>query len=498
MKSFLCKISYIRIVHFYFFLIALIFSCAKDDASSSINSNSENSFAVDIDGSKLPYIKITTQNFIQNEPKVMADMKVFENGEETFSNPIGIEYRGASSFRSSDKKSYGIETWDESGRDVDVEILGFPEEEDWILTGHVFRSPETIFDPTLMRHFIGYELYRNMGNYSSRSKFVELEIENNSGSSVYQGVYVFMEKLKRDSNRIDIKKLNINDNDSENITGGYILKIDKTSGSDVALENQPLEYYENNWQDDAAYNNEISFRSKFDVNGSDIQSLEPFGPPYHAFQYLETYFLYEYPKAEEISIDQKNYIQNYIHEFESALSNEDFSSETREYLAFINLDSFIDFFIINELTGNIDGYRLSTYMYKDRGEKLKMGPIWDLNIGYGNSTRVPNDDWIMNYNSYVPKDPWLVPFWWKKFLQDPVFISSLKTRWQFLRSNVLSNNSVIGLVDETSEFLINNGAIERNYKKWSGIPIDYPGAINDLKSFLSFRLLWMDAKINEF
>ena len=137
-------------------------------------------------------------------------------------------------------------------------------------------------------------------------------------------------------------------------------------------------------------------------------------------------------------------------------------------------------------------------MYKDRGEKLKMGPIWDLNIGYGNSTRVPNDDWIINYNSYVPKDPWLVPFWWKKFLQDPVFISSLKTRWQFLRSNVLSNNSVIGLVDETSEFLINNGAIERNYKKWSGIPIDYPGAINDLKSFLSFRLLWMDAKINEF
>ena len=488
--------SMFKIFIINFFVLTVVFiSCSKKDFNSS---SSIDSFSVNQTGSDLPYIKITTQNLILNEPKVMANMEIFEKGEKTFSSPIGIEYRGASSFRMSNKKSYGIETWDESGNDINLEIFDFPKEEDWILMGHVFRSPETIFDPSLMRHYIGYELYRNMGNYSSRSKFVELEIGNNTGAANYQGVYVFMEKLKRDSNRINIAKLKIDDNDTESITGGYILKIDKTSGSDVALENQSLEYYESNWQDDASYNEDISFRSNYDINGDSLQSLDPFGPPYHPFQYLETYFLYEYPKADEISLDQKAYIQNYINDFETALANENFSSDHREYLNYIDIDSFVDFFIINELTGNIDGYRLSTYLHKDRGEKLKMGPIWDLNIGYGNSDRLPFDDWIANYNTYVPNDAWLVPFWWQKFLQDPIFKTSLKTRWQELRANTLSVNTVLDLVEETSQYLIVNGAVERNYNKWSGIPVDYPGAINDIKTYLNDRLLWMDNKINQF
>ena len=477
-----------------FFLILLILSCSKKEFDSS----STEPFSVTQIGSDLPYIKITTQNIIQNEPKVGAKMEVFEKGEKTFSSPIGIEYRGASSFRMSNKKSYGIETWDDSGNDIDQEILGLPKEEDWILTGHVFRSPETIFDPSLMRHYIGYELYRTMGNYASRSKFVELEIGNYSGDSNYQGVYVFMEKLKRDSNRIDIAKLKNDENDSESITGGYILKIDKTSGSDVALENQPLQYYEDNWQDDASYNEGISFRSKYDVNGNSIESLDPFGPPYHQFQYLETYFLYEYPKADEISLDQKMYIQNYINAFEKALADENFNSDSREYLDYIDINSFVDFFIINELTGNVDGYRLSTFMHKDRDKKLKMGPIWDLNIAYGNSDRLPFDDWIANYNIHVPNDAWLVPFWWKKFLQDPVFKTSVKSRWKELRANVLLTGNILDLIEETSQYLIRNGAIERNYNRWNGIPVDYPKAINDIKSYLSDRLSWMDGKIDQF
>ena len=102
----------------------------------------------------------------------------------------------------SDKKSYGIETWDEQNNDVDASILGFPEEEDWILNGHVFRSSNNIlFDPSLMHHYIGYNLYASMGRYASRTKFVELEV-----NEVYQGVYVFMEKLKRDRERIAIEK----------------------------------------------------------------------------------------------------------------------------------------------------------------------------------------------------------------------------------------------------------------------------------------------------
>ena len=250
----------------------------------------------------LPYLRVTTNETIQNEPKVPGVLTVFERNELTFNSTIGIEYRGSTSFRLSDKKSYGLETWDDQNNDVDASILGFPEEEDWILMGHVFRaSSNTIFDPTLMHHYIGYGLYASMGRYASRSKYVELEVND-----TYQGIYVFMEKLKRDNERIDIEKLSPTENSLPEITGGYILKIDKTAGGDVA-PNQPLEYYNDNWADDARYSSEISFRSDYDINGN-ILSIAPFDPPYHANQYLETYFLYEYPKSEEITADQKNYI----------------------------------------------------------------------------------------------------------------------------------------------------------------------------------------------
>ena len=205
--------------------------------------------------------------------------------------------------------------------------------------------------------------------------------------------------------------------------------------------------------------------------------------------------MYEYPKSDEITNEQKNYIQGYINDFETALLQDDFSSNARTYTQFIDLDSFVDFFIINEITGNVDGYRLSTYLHKDRGEKLKMGPIWDLNIGYNRQDRVPVTDWIANYNNYVPQDPWMVPFWWPRLLQDPVFKQRLKQRWQSLRQNEFSNDRVLGLVQSTADYLIDNGAIERNYQKWSGIFVDYPAAVSELKTYLENRLQWIDAQV---
>ena len=468
----------------WFLVGCVIFSCSKDSNSIEVSTSPPA-----IGDSDLPYLRVTTNERIENEPKVPGVLTIFEDNELTFSHPIGIEYRGSTSFRLSDKKSYGIETWDEQNNDVDASILGFPEEEDWILNGHVFRSSNNIlFDPSLMHHYIGYNLYASMGRYASRTKFVELEV-----NEVYQGVYVFMEKLKRDRERIAIEKLTPNENSSSEISGGYILKIDKTAGGDVAPD-QPLDYYNDNWADDARYSAEISFRSNYDINGNPI-NFDAFDPPYHANQYLETYFLYEYPKSDEITNEQKNYIQGYINDFETALLQDDFSSNARTYTQFIDLDSFVDFFIINEITGNVDGYRLSTYLHKDRGEKLKMGPIWDLNIGYNRQDRVPVTDWIANYNNYVPQDPWMVPFWWPRLLHDPIFQQRLKQRWEALRQNEFSNDRVLGLVQNTADYLIENGAIERNYQRWSGIFVDYPGAVAELKSYLENRLQWIDAQV---
>ncbi|MEL7248178.1 MAG: CotH kinase family protein [Bacteroidota bacterium] len=438
---------------------------------------------------ELPYIEVTSDVAIENEPKVPGQMRVFENGTEVLSTRIGIEYRGSTSFRLSDKRSYGVETWDENDMDEDKSVLGFPEEEDWILLGHVFRASEgRIFDPTLMRNHIGYELYRSMGNYASRSQFVELNVNGQ-----FEGTYLFLEKLKRDNDRIDVARLEEGDNDVENITGGYILKIDKTSGGDVA-PNEPLEYYENNWADDARYNEDISFRSKYGVDGSTLD-FEAFRPPYHEDQYIETYFLYEYPRADRITDQQKEYIQQYMEEFETALLSDDLTSSERTYTDYVDLNSFVDYFILNELVGNIDAYRLSTYLYKDRGEKLNMGPVWDLNIGYNGQGTI-SSDWIVNYNDYVTRDPWLVPFWWDRLLEDPIYIDLLKQRWSELRVNTLATSTVENLVRETSAYLIDNKAIERNYERWSGIDVAYEAEVEAMIDYLRNRLNWMDDKID--
>jgi hypothetical protein len=473
------------ILPLFFFLLLL--GCKKEIDEPSVEVVK---FAVETGDSKLPYIQITTKSAILNEPKVSGSMTIFNDKISILKTPIGIEYRGSTSFRISDKKSYGFETRDDAGKNVDLEIAGFPAESDWILTGDVFRaSSYTIFDPTLMHHYIGYELFRRMGNYASRSKFVELEIDK-----TYLGLYILMEKLKRGPDRINISKLLPTDVDTASITGGYILKIDKTAGSDII--GHPLNYYNNNWDDDLKYTEYNSFRSKYDIFSQLLAINLLYGLPGN--KYKETYFLYEYPGADVINPAQKTYIQNYMNGFEAALLADDFNTDKRTYTKYIDRKSFIDFFILNEVVGNIDAYRLSTYMYKDRGGKLKMGPVWDLNIGYNLQDRVPFNDWIINYNTYVTSDDWMLPFWWKRLMEDPQFRSELKVRWIELRANVLSTANVLGLTNETAEYLIANNAIKRNFTKWTGITVNYPSSVNDMNTWLTNRLTWMDSKILAF
>lgn len=472
-------------------LFALISSCNKDDDPFIVPGPGDDD-PIDF-SAEIPVIEINTLGMdIKNEPKIPASMSIRVGDTEIASNSIGIEYRGSTSFRISDKKSFGIETWDESGNDMDVSFFGFPEEEDWILQGHVVNEAGGyIFDKTLMYHYLGYQLSNRIGKYASRTQLVELYINEE-----YLGVYVFMEKLKRDGERIDVERLTPDVTDGNGLTGGYILKIDKTAGGDLNI-NQPLEYFENNWEDDARYTEDISFRSDYDING-ELIDFAPYGPPYNPNMYLETYFLYEYPKAQDINNEQKAYIQNYIHEFETALLNDNFDAGIRTYADYIDIDTFVDYFLLNELVRNVDGYRLSTYLQKSQLGKLEMGPIWDLNIGYDGGDRIPIDDWVINYNIHVSQDAWMMPFWWPRLLEDPIFREAVKNRWTSLRSNVLSTSAILTLVDNTADYLVENEAVERNYERWNAIPVDYNASIQSLKDYLEFRASWMDGEIGSF
>ena len=415
----------------------------------------------------LVQVEVNTNNgTIVDEPKINAQITFSQNDVVSYDGPIGIEIRGASS-QSFPKKSYGFETRDANNEDLDVSLLGFPEEEDWILYG-------PYSDKSLVRNMLIYDLSRDINMYASRTKFVELTIDDSQ-----QGVYVFMEKLKRDGNRIDINKLKDDENFGEDVTGGYILKIDKTAGSNLG----------------DGYNTMNSFTSTF-------------APP-NAIINQKIHFLYEYPDAEDITTEQKTYISTYVSEFENVLASNNFSDPTVGYQAYIDMASFIDFFLLNELSNNVDGYRLSTYMHKDKNGKLKMGPIWDFNLAFGNADYCSGGEtnvWAYKFNERCSSDFWQIPFWWGRLLEDPNFVNQLKNRWTNLRGSTFSEASILQKIDAYNDALTKAGAIDTNFSKWNILgtyiwPNNFVGATyneekNYLKDWVSDRLSWLDSNID--
>lgn len=453
------------------FILALVSACGNDDEAPKVNDPID---AVDPDPDpdpdptpteSLPLMSINTSGIeIPDEPKIIGVLIVEEAGEVTFSGNIGIEIRGSSS-QGFPKKGYGFETREDADpeADLDVALLGFPEEEDWVLHG-------PYSDKSLMRNVLIYDLSRDMNRYASRTKFVELSI---NGS--YRGIYVFMEKLKRDKERIDISKLDDDENTGEDLTGGYVLKVDRSPEGEFNAQN--------------------SFTSQY---GSELDDTT-----------ADVYYVYDYPDWEDITDEQRTYISTYVGDFETALASDNFTDPVDGYAPYIDVASFVDFIILNEVTNNVDAYRLSTFMHKDKNGKLTMGPIWDFNIGFGNADYCGGNEtnvWAFEFNERCPGDTLQTAFWWERLMEDPAFVALFKSRWNELRGNVLSEGSMFLKVDDYVDLFDRTGSLDKNYQKWDVLgnyvwPNGYVGQtytdeINYLKSWISDRLLWMDATID--
>jgi CotH kinase protein len=351
-----------------------------------------------------------------------------------------------------------------------MSILGLPEDEDWILYG-------PYQDKTLIKNNLAYSLSNQIGRYAPKTQFVELELNNE-----YRGLYVLMEKIKKGKNRVSIKTLNKKDSSNNDVSGGYMLALDKTVGK--------------GYSDFESYDDNNSFQSQIDEKGK-INSGS------------KTHFLYQYPKSENITQKQKNYIQTYIKEFENALLSKEYSDKKNGFRKYIDEDSFIDYLILTELARNHDGYRISTYLQKDKNEKLKMGPIWDFDLAFGASSfcgglNENKNDWVFNYNTYCGDDAWLVPFWWKRLLSDKQFKEKLQSRWQNLRGNVLSNKNLNQSIEIEFLKLEKSGAPERNFEKWEVLSGGffnktqkkaYENEIKNLRIWLTNRAEWIDKAI---
>jgi hypothetical protein len=370
-----------------------------------------------------------------------------------FVDRCGFRVRGRSSSFLWPKMQYALEIWDEHDEDKSVPILGFPQESDWILLG-------PYSDKTLMRTVLPYKWSNEIGRYAVRTQFVEMFLNTDNmyvSYDDYHGIYVFMEKIKRDKNRVDIKELAPAHNNEPEITGGYILRKD--------------------WAESPHFNT---------VTGMELE--------------------YREPKADEISEPQNDYIKGYVDEFETVLYSSDFKNPVDGYVKYIDVDSFIDHHLLTEMPKNGDGYYHSTFMFKDRGGKLELGPLWDYNLSMG------------NFGSGALSSPlgWYYPVrsengthkWFIRLFEDLEFRLRTADRWFDLREDVFSTSKLLADIDGYA--LLLDEAQIRNFQRWDilGQQVDYnpPGwrdrdtyqkEVDWLKTWLEDRLIWMDQAIAE-
>ena len=409
--------------------------------------------------SNLPIVIINTNGqTIVDDPRIVCDMGIIDNGFgninsvndpfNDYNGKISIEYRGSSS-QSFPKKPYALETQDSLGNNNNVSLLGMPVENDWIL-----YAPYS--DKALMRNFLTFDLGRKMGRYAPRTVYCELVINGD-----YKGIYILMEKIKRDNDRVDIAKLDADDLAGDSLTGGYIIKVDKYTGTGGT-----------DWLSDFP-----------NIGGNNL------------------YIQYHYPDASVMLPQQLDYIEHYVDSFEYALAGLNFTDSLIGYSKYIDVNSFIDLYIINELSKNIDGYRLSTYMYKDRddnGGKLTMGPFWDYNLAFGNADYCDGgitSGWEVNGGCGGSN-----PFWFERLLDDTMYQNKLKCRWEYLRDRSFHQDSLFNFIDSMALYL--NDAQQRNFQKWPTLgtyvwPNYYVGntyqdELNFFKTWIGDRLVWLD------
>ncbi|MBR1667008.1 MAG: CotH kinase family protein [Bacteroidaceae bacterium] len=369
--------------------------------------------------SNLPVITITTDKPLTSEKKVMAKMKM-----EGYDGYIGIKLRGNSSLAFNQKK-YTVETRDEDGNELKASLLGMPAGSHWVLL-----SPYN--DVSMIRDPFAFHLWREMGHWGPRTRMVEVLMDGE-----YLGIYILSEAIKRGTDRVNIDKMQKTDTEGTALTGGYILRIDTYNEEDA------------------------TFPSKVPGIGEGIMTSQ-------------ITWSCIYPKKKNMQPEQQQYIQNYVDEMEQVIQSPDFADPKSGYAKYIDVPSFVDYFIHTELSLNADGYKRSAYFYKERqhadgtGGKMFAGPVWDYNLAYGNcnfcnANKI--DAWCFEGGNTQP-----TPALWQRLLQDPAFRKMVKTRYFELRKGVMSDKAINAYIDNHVKLV--EQAKDRHFKEYPELLVD--------------------------
>ena len=314
-------------------------------------------------------------------------------------------------------------------------LLGMPAHRDWVLLANYA-------DKSLIRNQLAYEMSKRFGlNYTPRSQFVDVVLNNQ-----YIGNYLLSEQIEIDANRLNIQKMKVTDTTGENLTGAYLIE------ADARLDGP-------NW----FYSGE--------------------GIP----------FLVKEP--ENLQPQQGKYIVDYINEVEKSIFSVNFDDSLLGYQSKIDVPSFVNWYLLNEILKNNDAnFFSSVFMYKNKGQKLTMGPVWDYDIAAGNVNYYFND---------YPQGWWVQGNrWYQGLFLDINFRNAIINRWNaLLFSNIKTLPNFIDSVAHKLQL-----SQELNYQVWPTLDSliqpnpaargSYNAEVEALKDWLKIRINWMESQFN--
>ena len=412
---------------------------------------------IDTQGVSIPGRPIYDENHVKighilaedNSEVITAKIKTFDNENHnnhindtpTLSSDIKIRYRGNSS-RSFDKPNYYIRLINEDGTNNSQSFIGMDAHHEWTLHG-------PFLDKSLIRNYMWYNIAGEMMEYSPNVRFCELILNGE-----YRGLYLATEMITAGK---DGSRLELSVNKKDNTFSGYALRLD--------------------WGDTDEENKLYPF-TNYTIRAKTQHELV-------------------YPGTQNMTPELKEAIKNDFSFFEKTLYSYDYNNKDHGYKNFIDVDSFVDYFLINELTCNYDAGSLSTYIYKDIDGKYRMC-VWDFNSAcdaYQESAIPVNEFRLDN------------ALWFQMLFKDKEFTDRVIERYYELRETVFSEEYLFGFIDDTVFYL--GDAVERNYDKWGYTfseeydllhphernPRSYIDAVSQIKTFLTRRLEFMDENI---
>ncbi|MGL5328283.1 MAG: CotH kinase family protein [Peptostreptococcaceae bacterium] len=420
------------IMAFSFVFIAILSASYLQDIKENYKEESKTKKQQDINniydsdsydyGFNLPVIVIDTGGKVINSDKeITSQIQIYDNydnednkaklnyliEEPTLNSDALIKIRGNSS-KYFPKKQYGLELINKKGNGIDEQLLGMDKESDWVLNG-------PFADKSLMRNYIAYKTAENIMEYAPDVRFCEVFVvddnSNNLNKKHYKGVYMLTEKIKRSDDRVDILKSQNNIDETS-----FIIAKDRNRENDIFINTYGKETY--------IYNYGINIK---------------------------------YPQK-DLTPEKYDYISRFINEFERVLYSDKFNDPVVGYEKYIDVDSFVDFYIINEFFYNTDAGLYSTYFYKNYNEKMKAGPIWDFNRAIGNNETVDMN--VYEYKGFFMNSR----SWFDKLIKDYKFSSKVVDRYKNLRKTYLSNEYLMNMIDENVDYL--GDAIDRNFTTW--------------------------------